>query len=46
MAYGERLGCAHTYTATVHYRGGQQVYAYLDTVESLEWEREIGRAHV
>ena len=39
MAYGERLGCAHTYTATVHYRGGQQVYAYLDTVESLEWER-------
>lgn len=39
MAYGERLGCASTYTATVHYRGGQQVYVYLDTVESIQWER-------
>lgn len=40
MAYGETLGCASEYTATVHWRGGQQVYTYIDKVESLRWARE------
>lgn len=40
MAYGETLGCASTYTATVHWRGGQRVYTYIDKVESVRWTRE------
>lgn len=40
MAYGETLGCASEYTATVHWRGGQRVYTYIDKVESLRWSRE------
>ena len=40
MAWGETLGCASTYTVTVHYRGGQRVYAYLETVQSVKWGRE------
>lgn len=40
MAYGETLGCASEYTATVHWRGGQRVYTYIDKVESLRWTRE------
>lgn len=39
MAYGERLGCASTYTATIHWQGGDQVFMYLDTVESISWSR-------
>lgn len=40
MAYGETLGCASTYTATVHWRGGQRVYTYIDKVETMRWSRE------
>lgn len=40
MAYGETLGCASEYTATVHWRGGQRVYTYIDKVESVRWSRE------
>lgn len=40
MAWGERLGCAASYTVTVHYQGGQRVYCYLDTVRSVTWSRE------
>lgn len=40
MAYGETLGCASTYTATVHWRGGQRVYTYIDKVERVVWSRE------
>src|SRR5690625_4166630 len=40
MAYGETLGCASEYTATVHWRGGQRVYTYIDKVENVRWTRE------
>lgn len=40
MAYGETLGCAEQYTATIHWRGGQRVYTYVDKVESVRWARE------
>ncbi|WP_435111322.1 hypothetical protein [Nocardiopsis synnemataformans] len=40
MASGEILGCASEYTATIHWRGGQRVYAYLDKIESVRWSRE------
>lgn len=37
--WGERLGCASAYTVTLHYQGGQRVYAYPEAVESVEWSR-------
>lgn len=40
MAWGERLGCAASYTVTIHYQGGDRVYCYLETVESVTWSRE------
>jgi len=40
MAYGETLGCPDHYTATVHWRGGERVYTYVDKVESVTWARE------
>lgn len=39
MAWGETLGCAASYTVTIHYQGGQRVYAYLDAVEEVTWSR-------
>lgn len=43
MASGEVLGCADAYTATVHWRGGERVYTYIDKVESIQWTRERRR---
>jgi len=37
--WGQQLGCASSYTVTLHYRGGQRVYAYPEAVTSVEWSR-------
>lgn len=37
--WGEQLGCASSYTVTLHYQGGQRVYSYPEAVESVEWSR-------
>lgn len=43
MAFGEVLGCAQTYTVTIHWRGGERVYTYVDKVQSVEWNRDRRR---
>ncbi|MEU2134397.1 poly-gamma-glutamate hydrolase family protein, partial [Streptomyces sp. NPDC018352] len=35
------LGCASTYSAVVHWRGGAQPYAALDTLTAVSWSRTI-----
>lgn len=40
MVAGVTLGCASEYSVTIHWRGGEQVYTYVDQVESVSWARE------
>ncbi|MFE2934953.1 poly-gamma-glutamate hydrolase family protein [Streptomyces sp. NPDC059278] len=35
------LGCASTYTAMVHWRGGAKPYAALETLTAVSWSRTI-----